>query len=81
MALTRGVGSVFSNVFIPAARYAYPAIVPTVLLFVIGWREVLNFIADRLKIPRSISYAAYITFLLILNGISVYSIWTYYSSL
>jgi hypothetical protein len=80
MAAIRGVSTVFSNVFIPAARYAYPVIVPTVMLFVVGWLEILIIIGERLKISQLFQYAVYISFLLLLNGLSIYSIWLYYDT-
>ena len=39
----RGVGEALSaNPYIPVARYTYPAIIPTVLLLCVGWREFLR---------------------------------------
>jgi hypothetical protein len=79
MATTRGVNSVFTDQFIPGARYAYPAIVPTVLFFVIGWREILNIVGKRLHLPTNLQHAVYISFFLVLNVVSIYSIYIHYN--
>jgi hypothetical protein len=79
MATIRGVNSVFTDPFIPAARYAYPAIAPTVLLFVVGWREILKIIGERLHLPKCLQHAVYISFFVILNVVSIYSIYLYYN--
>jgi hypothetical protein len=81
MVATRGVGSISSNIFIPAARYAYPVVVPTVMLLVVGWREILKIIGERFKISQVYQIATIITFLLILNVISILSIRIFYNSL
>jgi hypothetical protein len=81
MATTRGVGSIFSNTFIPASRYAFPVIVPSVMLLVVGWREILNITGRRLGLSTIYQYAIYIFFLLVLNGLSIYSIWLYYRAI
>ncbi|MBN2147187.1 MAG: DUF2142 domain-containing protein [Anaerolineales bacterium] len=44
VALGRGIGSLTGEVFIPGARYAYPAIVPTILLLAGGWWKMLRWI-------------------------------------
>jgi hypothetical protein len=41
-AILRGIGSIFGTVFIPGAHYAYPAMIPTLLVLNTGWLEILR---------------------------------------
>jgi hypothetical protein len=58
--------------FIPAARYAYPAIVPTVLFMVAGW---LN-LAPR-PFRRWAIWLA-LAILLTIDVVSVWTLWTFH---
>lgn len=79
VALMRGVPTlVEGNLFVPSARYAYPAILPTILLLVIGWWRLLRKIGHRLNISRGVLLGMYYSLFLILDILSIYSIWTYY---
>ena len=65
----------WTEVWFPAARYAFPAMIPTVLMLVGGWCALW---------PRS--YRAYGSFVLLLymiglNVVSVWTIWIFYRSL
>lgn len=76
-ALMRGIGSVtYGPVFIPSARYAYPAIIPTVFFLTMGWNESLIFAGRFLPLSRKMLYAVYLLFfagLIILSFISIFN--------
>jgi hypothetical protein len=57
-ALVRGVGYVgFWHVYLPVARYAGPAIIPTALVLSLGWMEIVYlFKAVWLRLLRPFSY-------------------------
>jgi len=50
LAVMRGVSSVLGVPFIPAARYAYPVIFPTMLLLNLGWLEAGRLAARGLRL-------------------------------
>lgn len=78
--MIRGLSSVLGgNYFVPVARYAYPAIIPTMLLLNIGWLEVIRGLEKYLKLPLRISYALLVVFFFVLNGISLFSIHRFFS--
>lgn len=78
--LIRGSNYLFVRIpiFYPVARYAYPVIIPTLLLLVTGWISLLH-IAGRWfpKITRYLSFLP-LVFLLILAVYSLVSITEYY---
>lgn len=74
----RGAGSLNEAVFIPSARYAYPAIIPTVLLLTSGWLEILSFIQSRLNFSKKFIPAAFLLFFLGLAALSIVSILKFY---
>jgi hypothetical protein len=79
-ALLRGVSSyIDGGYFIPVARYAYPAIIPTMLVLILGWLEIMRWIERYLHVPQRYQRWVLISFFLVLNITSVYSIWTFYS--
>jgi hypothetical protein len=81
-AIFRGVSSVFSTnnrVFIPAARYALPAIIPTMMVLNIGWLEISRLIQKWTRIRQSYLTALYILFFIGLDVISVLSILRFYN--
>jgi hypothetical protein len=66
----RGMQSLYGEVFIPGARYAYPAIIPAMLLLNAGWQEV----SRRLRLPDRI----YIFLFICLDIAALASIVHYY---
>ncbi|MEJ2710032.1 MAG: DUF2142 domain-containing protein [Anaerolineales bacterium] len=78
-AVVRGVGSLTGRVFIPSARYAYPAIIPSALLLVYGWRELFCLAVNRLRITDRYGYALYAAFFVGLNALAIVSIVRFYS--
>ncbi len=78
-AMIRGLGSVLEgSYFIPVARYAYPAIIPTMMFLNLGWLELIRGLERYLKVPSKLSYTLLILFFIVLNGISFISIYSYY---
>lgn len=65
----------FSSVLIPAARYAFPAIIPTMLAFVIGWHTLAD-AHPRLKHAILIPWV----FICALDVAAILTISSYYSS-
>jgi hypothetical protein len=81
LTVSRGVYSYLGDHFIvPVARYAYPAIIPTMLLIDVGWLEVGKLGNDYLRIPRKVFNPLIICFFIALNIISIYSIIRFYQS-
>ena len=50
--VVRGVPTLFTRLFIPAARYSYPAIIPVALLLVTGWWAILKWICPRINLTK-----------------------------
>ena len=64
-----------SNVFIPSARYAYPAITPTMFVFVAGWRFIIN------RLPyQHIGRILLVFSLVVLDIFSLITIFKFYDS-
>jgi hypothetical protein len=64
--------------YIPVARYAYPAIIPTMLVFCIGALELLGMAKNMLRLPSKTHYIIYLGFMILLNVVAVYSISKFY---
>jgi hypothetical protein len=78
-ALMRGVSAVIGGeVFIPSARYALPAIIPTMLVLSVGWYQWMQLIVRRTGIPRKATLGVYLAFFVGLNVLSLWSIYRYY---
>lgn len=78
-AFMRGIASILGGqFFIPSARYADPAIIPTVLLLNWGWLEVANLISASLHLPPKVLRIGYVLFLLGLDGLAWVSIARFY---
>ncbi len=75
----RGTTFIVLRPYFPFARSAYPAIIPTMFLLVLGWWEIMNIVGDRLKIPYWGKLAAYIIPFVVLATWSILSIINYYS--
>ncbi len=80
-AFMRGITStrlLSSLTYISVARYAYPAIIPTVLILNLGWLEVSDQAHHWLKIPPKYLYGIYIAFFIGLDILSILSIYNFY---
>ncbi|MBN2145969.1 MAG: DUF2142 domain-containing protein [Anaerolineales bacterium] len=78
MALTRGAVYLFYRSFIPGARYAFPAIIPTLALFYVGWHTLAIRVVHILRLPEKVVNLVGIFLLLSLDLYAVLSIIQYY---
>lgn len=77
----RGVTSLSGQVFIASSRYAYPVIIPTLLLLVSGWKALVDSMRRYVNLPRVTLYLLYAIGLFGLDLASWWSIIRYYNSL
>ena len=77
-AVIRGIGSLFGWALIPVARYAYPVIIPTVLVLNVGWLEILRLFGQWLRITPKVQHAAYLLFFVALDALSILTITRFY---
>jgi hypothetical protein len=80
-ALVRGIQSIAGYVFIPSARYAYPAIIPTVLVLCAGWAEWPQLFKQWFPIPRWVKVTLFLACFLALDILSVWTIAHFYGKL
>lgn len=78
MTLVRGIDSIMERPFIPSARYAFPAIIPTVLVLTAGWLELLCRLEERLRLPGWLKTGVFLFFLVGLDVLAVISISRYF---
>jgi hypothetical protein len=79
-ALLRGNLSGFGgNALIPSARYAYPAVIPTMLILTFGWVEVLKTIGNWFNLPLYVQHFIYFGLWITLDIVSIISIVKFYS--
>jgi hypothetical protein len=76
MTLVRSENYVLLRIYYPPARYAYPAIIPMLLLLHTGWSELYRPIQRRL--PRSLGLVLYSILMSIPLLWGLVSIWVYY---
>ncbi len=79
LVLLRGANYVFTPVYWPIARYAYPVIIPTVLILSMGWYTLLASLGKWLRMPAWGLYVVYFGILLIINIYSLISIVGHYT--
>ena len=78
-AFVRGVSLFATNrLWLPVARYAFPAIIPTILILSVGWLEILRLFERYLRFPGWAQYALYTGLLVTLNIWSLVSIVKFY---
>lgn len=74
-AFVRGVSNfTASPLWIPVARYAYPAIIPTLLILAAGWLELLKRMGRLMHMTPRVQYCVYTALLIGLDIWSVASI-------
>jgi hypothetical protein len=66
------------NPYFPVARYAYSAIIPTVLLLSVGWLVTLDWVGSWLRAPARLKHLVYLLFLVSLDLLAIFSIARYY---
>ena len=80
-ALVRGAGSFDRNwIFIPAARYAYPVVIPTVAILTLGWYGWIRLLETLFGLRGWIMWVAFFGFFLALDAWSLLSIYIFFSS-
>jgi len=83
-AISRGVLYLGQNrLYLPVARYAYPAIIPTLLILCIGWQELFWWLYRWQKtssVAPYIQMALWLGALIVIDVYSLFSIWAYYSA-
>lgn len=80
-ALLRGIESLAGQVFIGSSRYAFPVMIPTLLLLCMGWLEIMTRIRTRLGLPLVATHIVFWVSFLGLDTLAWWSIWRYYSLL
>ena len=68
------------KIYYPVARYAYPMIIPTVTLIVVGWYVLLSLLQRWTRLRSPILFLIPLVFLVILDVYAVISIANYYGS-
>jgi hypothetical protein len=63
--------------YLPVARYAYPAIIPTMMALGLGTIGLLQFGKDLFRLPNNTPHVLYLVWIMVLNIVSIYSIITY----
>ncbi len=75
--MLRGLTSIMDILFIPSARYAYPAIIPTTLALNMGWLEITRPLNARIK--HGVLVGIFILFWAALDILAIASIMNYYA--
>jgi hypothetical protein len=73
-------GSIYLTdlILIPAARYAYPAVIPTMLVLNTGWLALLVPLDYKIKKVPNLHYLVYLLAFVGLDAFALWSIFTYY---
>lgn len=77
--LVRGTDTMRIHLFFPASRYAFPAVIPTVLLLCLGWLEVFRNVKRWLKLPDRVFTIVYLLSFLGLDVFALISLIDFYS--
>jgi hypothetical protein len=76
----RGIQSLmFGTIFIPPARYAYPAIILTMLVLNVGWLEIGQTVGRWIRLPFAAKYMVYFLFFLGLDAAAIASLIHFYA--
>jgi hypothetical protein len=79
-AFARGAIFIFvEHVFLPSARYAFPAIGPTLLFLVAGWYAAAKHLVRVIRIPRFYFVLVYVDALVMLAVLALWGIGRFYS--
>lgn len=79
-AMVRGLYSLMTSVFVPGARYAYPVIVPTLLVLDVGWWQVLGAASRLVRWSQRLVCAAFVAAFLALDVYALISLVTFYAA-
>jgi hypothetical protein len=78
LAFLRGIGSLVGNPYIPVARYASTAILPTVLVLNVGWWEIMRNLGRWLRMTTQLHTVIYLLFFISLDVLALLSIIHFY---
>jgi hypothetical protein len=79
MAVLRGTSHLsVSWLYLPVARYAYPAIIPTMLIFTAGLLELFRAPSRYLRYPANLGNFIFIFLMIVLNIASISTLVSYY---
>ena len=79
MAVLRGTSHLSVTwLYLPVARYTYPAIIPIMLVFTVGLLELLRAPGRYIRYPANLPNFLFLTFMLLLNVASVSTIVNFY---
>lgn len=78
VAAVRGSQSLIADVFVPSARYAFPAIIPTVVALNLGWVELGQMVSHRWQVSSPVRWATFLLLFLSLDGIALSTLIDYY---
>lgn len=67
----RGVNYIFRRPYFPVARYAYPGVIPTMMVFNVGYLELARYGERWLRFPAWIKY---LIFFIVFGGMALWSI-------
>lgn len=79
LACIRGLHSLVYQIYIPVARYAYPVIVPTLLVLVIGWWSLARAVIGTVRLPAWMAGASVVGSMLLFDVYSLISLVTFYA--
>jgi hypothetical protein len=74
----KGLGSIFSHTQFPVARYAYPAILPILIILNAGWLGIWKYGLSNIGIPKKFFYTIFILLFLCLDFFSLWSLVKFY---
>jgi hypothetical protein len=80
IAWMRGSNYLFQarRVYFPVARYAYPVVIPTLMILIGGWLQIAQLFERWLKFPLWVKDVVYWIFWVALDLWSIVSIYKYY---
>ena len=78
-ALLRGIPAIIgADNYIPRARYAFPVIIPTMLILCAGWYEIIRLLNIRFHLNLKWGWIFYVSGLLLLDLLAIASIYRFY---
>jgi hypothetical protein len=79
-AMVKGLQTLLHQSFIPGARYAYPAIVPSLLVLVAGWWELMRLAGGPLRLSQPIRAALFVGLFVLLDVFAITSLLVFYAN-
>jgi hypothetical protein len=76
--ILRGIGSLYGQLLFPSARYAYPAIIPTISLLCLGWYALARYGKRVISLAPKYWMGIYLAFFFGLGILALASIYLFY---